>query len=434
MSDNQFLPDPPQTHKIVPYLRYSHPPLGLKGYLLDKGVPADEVSTARSVLKEMFEYVDLGETVRVYDVDPYSGITMYVAVPRIADEMGKSVSHVQKGMKTLRDNNIIQYYDQDPETRCWKYKLKCYEPAIEYLQAHPDLPKCTVKQLEPTVEQVADREEKAKTPPNNTPLHNVDEVVHNVDTPHPHSGLSNSIKSIKNKETPVSTGLGTRTGLEPTTPTVEEKPGDSLIEEKQEATELIPAPEVETETVSEPEDEDKNSLTEKQEGSDIVHSRQVGEVLDSLTQAKSMNASQTNESIDAFITALNPQAPAVSNFKHAEVAARLKGHLEGVLSAAHIDMPPLLFFKHCLRDMENRIADGKLDTRPSSLNFFLTASTGKDIVESALDNLKSERQAEKTVQKTDTYLQKQRDWGATEEREIPAAAKAELDRLLGRSG
>ena len=94
-------------------------------------------------------------------------------------------------------------------------------------------------------------------------------------------------------------------------------------------------------------------------------------------------------------------------------------------------MPPILFFKYCLREMDNRLADGKIDTRPSSLNYFLNAATGKDIVVCALDNLKSERTAETTVQKTEAYMQGERDRSATE-RKIPAAAKAELDKILGR--
>ena len=153
--------------------------------------------------------------------------------------------------------------------------------------------------------------------------------------------------------------------------------------------------------------EEKASLGKE---NDVVHSRQVGEVLDSMTQSKGMNASPTDDSVEAIITAFNPQSPAISNWKHAQVASVLKGHLEAVLRAASIDMPPILFFKHCLREMENRLADGKIDTRPSSLNYFLNAATGKDIVVRALDNLKSERTAEKTVQKTDDYLQDMQEW------------------------
>ena len=215
---------------------------------------------------------------------------------------------------------------------------------------------------------------------------------------------------IQEEEVPVSNVTGP--SKVPAEPTESENRGDSLIEEKEDARA----------------EEEKASLGKE---NDVVHSRQVGEVLDSMTQSKGMNASPTDDSVEAIITTFNPQSPAISNWKHAQVASVLKGHLEGVLRAASIDMPPILFFKHCLREMDNRLADGKIDTRPSSLNYFLNAATGKDIVVCALDNLKSERTAEKTVQKTDDYVQGVRDRIATE-REIPPAAKAELDRILGR--
>ena len=227
---------------------------------------------------------------------------------------------------------------------------------------------------------------------------------------------------IQEEEVPVSNVTGP--SKVPAEPTESENRGDSLIEEKQETTDLIPV----SEWVEEEAKEEKASLGKEK---DVVPSKQIGEMLDSMTQSKGMGASPTDDSIEAIITAFNPQSPAISNWKHAQVASVLKGHLEGVLRAASIDMPPILFFKHCLREMDNRLADGKIDTRPSSLNYFLNAATGKDIVVCALDNLKSERTAEKTVQKTDDYVQGVRDRIATE-REIPPAAKAELDRILGR--
>ena len=49
------MPTAVETHKIIPFLRYSHPPIGLKAYLNDKGIPANEISNARSVLKELFD-------------------------------------------------------------------------------------------------------------------------------------------------------------------------------------------------------------------------------------------------------------------------------------------------------------------------------------------------------------------------------------------
>ena len=78
------------------------------------------------------------------------------------------------------------------------------------------------------------------------------------------------------------------------------------------------------------------------------------------------------------------------------------------------------------------VADGKIDVRPTSFNFFLNAKTGKEIVASCADKLRSENRAARSKEKTDAYLQNTRE-RSEGHREIPAETQAELDELLGES-
>ena len=165
-------------------------------------------------------------------------------------------------------------------------------------------------------------------------------------------------------------------------------------------------------------------------GNDVVPNKQIGEMLDSLASEKRMNAAPTDESLEDFITAFNPQSRIVSTWKDMQMASALKSHLEGILSAASIEMPPLRFFKHCIQEMENRIADGRIQVRPVSLNFFINAITGKDIVGYCADKLKSQNQAVRSKKRTEALLQERRKWSESKAPgEIPDAAKAILDKL-----
>ena len=403
MTDSQFLPAPPDTHKIVPFLRFSTPPLGLKAYLLDKGVPADEVGTARAVLKELFEYVDRNETTRVHDVDPYTGITLHMSVRRIADEMDKSMSYVQSGLKTLRDNKIIEHNTQDKLSGCWSYKLKCYDPAIQYLEAHPELPKCTVKELVPTQEQQEELTETAKTDPDNIPLQNEDEVSPDSGNTHPISGDSNS---IKNKEAPVLPDTGTSTSMD--TNEVSEKRGDSLIDENQ-------------------------------EGIDFVATKQIGElneVLEMLDQSKRMNTSQTDEGVESYIFAFN-QAFGIESMNiparnEIDSASKLKAHLEGKLSAAVGSMPPLLFFKKfCVPRTKELMENGEMIEPPKYPHFYVEHGTGKGIVEYSIDKMRSESGAEKDFTRTKGRIERMQEYGTRPE-DLSDETRKKIDELLGR--
>ena len=150
---------------------------------------------------------------------------------------------------------------------------------------------------------------------------------------------------------------------------------------------------------------------------------------DSLASEKRMNAAPTDESLEEFITTFNPQSRIVPTWKDVQVANTLKSHLEEILSAASIEMPPLRFFKHCIQEMENRIADDRI-SQPVSLNFFINAISGKDIVEYCANKLKSQNQAVRSQKRTEVLLQERRKWSESQAPgEIPDAAKAILDKL-----
>ena len=363
---------------------------------------------------DLFSMVSRKEQATINQEIVYTGWTCSVSIPGLARRNGMSKSKVYSCVKEMEAKGAIEKRSPNNDA-LYQFRVMVYPPALENHKQNPDRAKQYIETPIPDVDERRKIQEEASRDYDDS------ELVHDMEQKSdlsPHSGTLLKVKALQEPPLTVSDSPG---------PNEEsENRGDSLIEEKQETTDLIPV----SEWVEEEAKEEKASLGKEK---DVVPGKQIGEMLDSMTQSKGMGASPTDDSVEAIITAFNPQSPAISNWKHAQVASVLKGHLEGVLSAASIDMPPILFFKHCLREMENRLADGKIDTRPSSLNYFLNAATGKDIVVCALGNLKSERTAEKTVQKTDDYLQDMQEWKeANVEREIPAAAKAELDRILGR--
>ena len=422
MSDNLFLPEtlpPPVAPKPEPVIEPSAKKNLSIPWATFGAIPfetCEEVLEAAGlktypynlVLYRLFGFLDWNKTVRIGAHDFMNGWTCIFAEDTLAEKLGMCGKTARKALHSMVEAGLLQ---SEKVGKCFRYLISFFMPALQDLRLNPP-DTIKVEYLKPKDKSDSGSTEIKHT---NTDNHKPRNLVPKQKTEprsmsesgspmsEPRSDNQESLQDTK-QETPVSDYSGPNEE--------DENRGDSLIEEKEDARA----------------EKEKASLGKD---NDVVPSKQIGEMLDSLTQSKGMDTSPTDDSVEAIITAFNPQSPAISNWKHAQVASVLKGHLEGVLRAASIDMPPILFFKHCLREMDNRLADGKIDTRPSSLNFFLTAATGKDIVVRALDNLKSERTAEKTVQKTDTYMQGERDRSATE-REIPAAAKAKLDKWFGR--
>ena len=190
------------------------------------------------------------------------------------------------------------------------------------------------------------------------------------------------------------------------------------------------------------EESEKRGESINDEDRDVQPNTQISKVNDTvekLTEAKAMNASQqTNESIESFITTFNEAFAYksddgfITGWKVARAASDLQGHIEGKLSASSIDMPTLLFFKYCLKETHNRLASGELTEKPRHLNYYREHPQGKEIVELCVKKLRSENQAERSKKQTADWIQETEERKANPD-EMPAEAKAELDRLLGRS-
>ena len=171
------------------------------------------------------------------------------------------------------------------------------------------------------------------------------------------------------------------------------------------------------------EDEDKGSPREK----DFVPTAEIGnanDMVEKLTQAKSMNASEKDDSVESFVLSFNDafgyETPVVTDLKLARAVSELQGHLGGMLSAASIDMPPLLFFKYCFRETNNRLASGGLTEKPKHPNFYRNTPPGKEIIELCVKKLGSENQATRDIERTKARNQ------ALSERKPPSESDKKL--------
>ena len=349
MSDNLFLPETPPP-PIAPQPEPVIEPSAKKNLSIPwatfGAIPfetCEEVLEAAGlktypynlVLYRLFGFLDWDKTVRIGVHDFMNGWTCIFAEDTLAEKLGMCGRTARKALHAMVEAGLLQ---SEKVGKCFRYLINFFMPALQDLRLNPP-ETIKVEYLKP--KDKSDRgstEIKHTNTDNHKPRNLVPEQkseprsMSESGSPmsEPRSYNQESLQDTK-QETPVSDYPGPNEETE--------NRGDSLIEEKEDARA----------------EKEKASLRKEK---DVVHSRQVEKVLDSLKQSKDMNASRTDESVDAFITALNPQAPAVSNFQHAEIASKLKGHIEGVLSAAKIDMQPILFFQHCIREMDNRLADG----------------------------------------------------------------------------
>ena len=155
MSDTKYLSTPPVTsnpHKTIPLLAFRPHPTDITAHLKEKGCFS---KANKAIYRELLDLTDLNETECIHeDLDPYSGITLYVSRQKLADESGYSLRQVSYALKELRDCKVIKQLDKHPETGCYRYKLTIYDDSIEYLKANPDHPRCQVETLEPSPEQI----------------------------------------------------------------------------------------------------------------------------------------------------------------------------------------------------------------------------------------------------------------------------------------
>ena len=189
----------------------------------------------------------------------------------------------------------------------------------------------------------------------------------------------------------------------------------------------------------EPTESEKRGESINDEERDVQPNTQIGKVNDlveSLTQGKGLGSQQTDERVEAFADIFNKafayESDNITDWKVARAASELQGHLGGILSASSIDMPPLLFFRYCLKETHNRLADGSLTEKPRHLNYYREHPQGKEIVELCVKKLRTENQAERSKKQTAEWLQEQEERRANN-KGMSTENKKALDDLLGRS-
>ena len=361
---------------------------------------------------DLFSMVSRKEQATINQEIVYTGWTCPVSIPGLARRNGMSKSKVYSCIKEMEAKGAIERRSPNNDA-LYQFRVMVYPPALENHKQNPDRAKQYIETPIPDVDERRKIQEEASRDYDDS------ELVHDMEQKSdlsPHSGTVLKVKALQEPPLTVSDCPGPNEETE--------KRGDSLIEEKQEI-DVVPVSEAES-----VEPEEKASLEEKKEGADFVPTKQIAEVVDSLAKGMNMNVSDPDPDLEQMFRSLNPQSGVVVTGLDLQVASKLKEQLIGVLSSAAIEMPPMLFFKHCIQEMDNRVADGKIQVRPTSLNFFLNAHTGKEIVADRVEKLRSENQAANNIEKTNAYLQEQQE----RPRGMSAETKKELDKLLGRSG
>jgi hypothetical protein len=235
--------------------------------------------------------------------------------------------------------------------------------------------------------------------------------------------LSSNQESLEKEEAP--TGPGTSTGIAPPMPT--EEGGDLKSYQKKENEDSLFLPDSSS---SSPQPSRNPDLKGPPPPADVVQNGYIEQVLDQLIPSKTMNSAPTDDNIEDFVRLLKPNE-AVVPYQDRQKAELLRQRITKLLADAGIEMPPLLFFKHCLKHTDSLIADGKLESRPTSPNFFLIGHTGPHTLEHCINQLRGENRAHTDKQRTENLLQEmhQRKAAATPP---SGEAKKKLDKLLGR--
>ena len=323
MSDNLFLPEtlpPPVAPKpepviepsakknlSIPWATFGAIPFETcEGVLEAAGLKTYPYNL---VLYRLFGFLDWNKTVRIGVHDFMNGWTCIFAEDTLAEKLGMCGKTARKALHSMVEAGLLQ---SEKVGKCFRYLINFFMPALQDLRLNPP-ETIKVEYLKPK-----DKSDRGSTEikHTNTDNHKPRNLVPKQKSEprsmsesgspmsEPRSDNQESLQDTK-QETPVSDYSGPNEE--------DENRGDSLIEEKEDARA----------------EKEKASLGKD---NDVVPSKQIGEMLDSLTQSKGMDTSPTDDSVEAIITAFNPQSPAISNWKHAQVASVLKGHLEGVLS------------------------------------------------------------------------------------------------------
>ena len=400
-----------ERNPTVPFGTFYHPPVQLADVMREKDCLA---SSTFAVMNGLFSLIDFNRTIRIGKYDIFEGWTVVVSYDGIGRRCGLSGRRCQDALKKLEKAGLIA---SEKIGKCKRHRIMLYVESINHLKANPNQP---MKQL---TQPIGSTEHKSAV----KRIQDDSSIIDNDETSDIETNQDDSSSGIRTERHPIQDGAScTQESYQesvqdppvfPSTGTRrEEQGGDFSNDERQEQDEESPNGEI-----------------------DVVATTQIGnanDLIKELTQAKSMNVSQTDESVESFIISFNDafgyETPVVTDEKLARAASELQEHLEGLLSSASIAMPPLLFFKHCIQETNNRLASGELTEKPKHPNFYRNLPSGKEIVELCVKKLGSENRATRDRARTDARLNKIKKQ-SDEPREMPAETKAALDELFGRA-
>ena len=367
--------------------------------------------TYQLVARTICDFIDLNKKVEIGDDTYHEGWTRWVSYNEIADAADIARRTVIYAINAMIEAKVLEKDQLAPRTRN-KFRFAAYDKLHAEIEANPSIVQEThAYRFDPTSTSEPDALNDA-------------EDAHSLE--------------LKEFKGPHPTGSSTSTGLEAPEP-IEE--GGDLNSQKQENAgglflpeKPAPAPEpVEKQKNSQKKQDADSSLSENSSSpetqpasqqpkqaqpfqnpdlkkspppavpSDVVPNGYLASTIDRLAEKTRMNAAQTDESIEDFARLFKPDAVVVSEL-YIEPAQRLKEKLISALDAASLEMPPLLFLKHCLKHTEHLVAEGKLDTQPTSPNFFLTGRTGPGAIDYCINKLSGENRAHTDKERTDKLL------------------------------
>ena len=426
--ENLFLPtDKSPAEKknpSVPFIPFSHPPIHLTESLEERGCLCPRNFSVMNVLFQMINF----NSVRIVNGHPYyAGDTCVLSREGIGKRCGMAGRTAYDALEELKAAGLI--IQKRLKNSCSRYHITLYDEALDYLRENPShpmtettLPQWSESEIKAIQEKASETADAESASPSDAPLAD-----------------SASIQEEEKERAPVPTVLGSSTGIAESMPTVEtSKDGGGLKSPKAETQEERPeekakeslkgdTPELPfslSDKSSSPSTDPSSAPVQPKKSPpagddvdlkvcpppaalDVVPNGYVEQAIDTLIPSKRMNAAPSVENLEDFMTAFDPDAPAVSTWKHAEVASKLSRHLGELLASAGVSMPPLLFFKkHCVPRMEDLIREGTIQSRPQSLNFFLTAVTGKQLVSDCLSKLRSVDQSAASIERTNQEIRK----------------------------
>ena len=381
-----------ERNPTIPFGNFYHPPLNLPNVMEEHGCGN---STDLSVMHGLFSLVQFNHTERVDVYDLFIGKTCIVSHEGLGKRCFLNERTVRRSIERLKEAGLIQQHKQGV---CYSYHITIYDTAIEYLKRNPNHPMETTPS---PVGSESKRQEIYDDANSDSLPDNSDSLSTRSDT---ESDIQESLQESLEKD-PVSSKItGTRES--------EEKTGGVINNEEQKA-----------------EEKEKASLGENQEGVDFAPTKQIAEVIDSLREGES-EYSATPE-LESFMEIYKPNDSVVWTWKDIEPAQLLHDTLTKALQANHLRIPTNAFFKHVIKEMNARIADGRLpNTPPNSFNYFIKHSHGTDLIDYTLKLLKTEVSSKRSVAQTNSYIDDLKE-RRTDHKETPEV-QSEIDKMLGR--